>query len=64
MLCFEIENNNYEFYINKLQKFLLDPNFSFLFLEEDDERIFNDRQFKRFLLEFMEILDSGEFEST
>lgn len=33
-----------------MQKFLLDPNFSFLFLEEDDEKVFNDQQFKRFLL--------------
>lgn len=39
----------------------MDPNFTFLFLEEDDEKIFNDRQFKRFLLEFMDVLDSGEF---
>lgn len=36
MLCFEIENQNYEFYISKIQKFLLDPNFTFLFLLEDD----------------------------
>jgi len=50
MLCYEIENPNYEFYIAKLQKFIMDPNFLFLFLEEDDETIFNDRQFKRFLL--------------
>lgn len=59
MLCFEIENQNYEFYITKIQKFLMDPNFTFLFLEEDDDKIFNDKQFKRFVLEFMEILDSG-----
>lgn len=36
MLCFEIENPNYEFYISKLQSFLMDPSFSFLFVEGDD----------------------------
>lgn len=41
----------------------MDPSFSFLFTEEDDESIYNDKQFKRFLLEFMDILDSGEFDT-
>ena len=50
ILCFEIDNPNFEFYIGKLNKFILDPSFVFLFLEEDDENIFNDKQFKRFLL--------------
>jgi hypothetical protein len=47
-----------------MKKLVLSPSFSFLFLEGDDERIFNDQQFKRFLIEFMEILDAGELEST
>jgi hypothetical protein len=64
MLCFEIENPNYEFYISKIKQLVLDHNFSFLFPEEDDNPLFNDGQFKRWLLEFMAILDDGEFEST
>jgi hypothetical protein len=47
--------------MEKLHNFILDPNFSFIFLESDDEKIFNDQQFKRFFLEFLTILESGEF---
>lgn len=42
---------------------MLDPSFVFLFLEDDDPALYNDKQFKRLLLEFMEVLDSGEFET-
>lgn len=47
--------------MDKLNSFILDPEFNFIFLESDDETIFNDQQFKRFFLEFLEILQSGEF---
>ena len=50
ILLFEVENKNFEFYLEKLYNFILDPNFSFIFLESDDENIFNDQQFKRFFL--------------
>ena len=49
--------------MNKLHKLLGDPNFTFLFLENDDETIFNDYQFKRLMVEFLDILDSGELGS-
>lgn len=50
VLCFEMENPNSELYINKLHLLLGDPNFTFLFLQDDNEEIFNDKQFKRFFL--------------
>ena len=56
ILCFEVENNNTDFYMGKLHEFLLDPNFTFVFLESDDEAIFNDLQFKRLFFEFLKVL--------
>lgn len=64
MLCYEIENENYGIYIEKIKRFVLDENFSFLFLETDTDEIYNDLQFKRIILEFMDVLDSGEFPTT
>ena len=59
-LCFELDCENVENYINKIEDLIINSEFHFLFPEEEHLQLFNDKQFKRLFIEFFDILNEGE----
>ena len=59
-LCFEMQEIDYELYINKIEELLTNQNFHFVFPEGKNSELYNDFQFKRLIIEFMEVLDDDE----
>lgn len=47
-------------YITKIELLLTNPEFSFAFPPGKEPKLYNNSQFKRFLIEFMEVLDEQD----
>ena len=58
-LCFELENVDFERYIQKIEELINNDEFKFVFYEEDDAEVFNDLQFKQLIMEFFGLLGQG-----
>jgi len=58
-LCFEIDNVDYESYIDKIYDLIRSEDFCFTFPDDDPNRHEKNVQFKSLMIDFFDIMNSG-----
>lgn len=55
-----MEQTDYFMYVRKIEDLLANPDFSFVFPSGKEAKLYNNLQFERFLIEFVEILNNED----